>query len=544
MKIFNQKIEEWSASYDGPKFHAVLCDPPYDYAFMGKSWDSGADFKRWGEAIFPHLYPGALVLMFGGTRTWHRLAVGMEDAGFEIWDTMMWLHGQGFPKAQDISKLIDKQGKRSDFDVDALAARIKARRIELGLSRSDVDKVAFDGSTKLAFAEGERYKTYPPTPEQWEKLREVLKLADDGVGAKLMDWWAGNEREILGPADEGFQRYVASFGYQGDGSRWNKGVATKTIHSEDWSGHKTTALKPAWEPVLCFKKPLAGTYAEMAMQYGSGALNVDGGRIPVTDADSRDVGRVITRNVRPEDGWGFNADESDQTQVVKANGRYPANLLLDSESAAILDAQTGDLKAGASVSGSEPSSPTDACYGEYTRVPFNGFGDNGGASRFYYCAKASSAERNAGLEGFEARSAQTLNQYVNPSEGRTAPKCGSPKRNHHPTVKPIDICRYLATLLLPPDSVKPRRLLVPLSGSGSEMISAMLAGWDEIVGVEQDTEHGYIAIAEARLDWWKWAKETSRLSDPAAILQRFGLGDEPDESQPSLFGGQPEQLAL
>jgi len=97
------------------KFHAVLCDPPYGIAFMGKEWDTvqgpsafQSRVKAWGEALMPLLYPGALVLMFGGTRMWHRLAAGVEDAGFEMWDTLMWLHGQGFPKAQDISKLIDK----------------------------------------------------------------------------------------------------------------------------------------------------------------------------------------------------------------------------------------------------------------------------------------------------------------------------------------------------------------------------------------------------------------------------------------------------
>jgi len=481
VKIVNKKLEDWSASYDGPKFHAVLCDPPYDYAFMGKSWDSGADFKRWGEAILPHLYPGALVLMFGGTRTWHRLACGMEDAGFEIWDTMMWLHGQGFPKAQAIDKLID--GKNGD------------EREVVG------SKIGLPG--------------YSLSPKQSGVSLELSKHRD-----------AEAECRITAPGSE---------------------------QSAPWQGYKTTALKPAWEPVLCFKKPLIGTYAEMAMQFGSGALNVDGGRVPVTDIDSRDVGRVITRNVRPEDGWGFNADESDQTQVVKANGRYPANLLLDPTSAEILDAQTGDRKAGASVSGCEPSSPTDACYGEYTRVPFNGFGDNGGASRFYYCAKASSAERSVGLDSFKkvahgqsggAQQALREGKTEYLQDGHIGLNRIKMTRNPHPTVKPIDLCRYLATLLLPPDSVEPRRLLVPFAGSGSEMIGAMLAGWDEIIGVEQDTEHGYVAIAEARIDWWKWAKENSRLTDPSAILQRFGLGDEPDESQPSLFGGQPEQLAL
>src|ERR1022692_3133024 len=140
-KIYNDELTAWSAKYTGPKFMAVLCDPPYGLEFMGKEWDSyawdarrnteaaklvgsgsirnapiykaGKGFQQavtgWGEAILPLLYPGALVFMFGGTRTWHRLACGMEDAGFEMFDTVMWLHGEGFPKAQDMSKLIDRE---------------------------------------------------------------------------------------------------------------------------------------------------------------------------------------------------------------------------------------------------------------------------------------------------------------------------------------------------------------------------------------------------------------------------------------------------
>ena len=248
------KIEEWSASYTGPKFHAVLCDPPYGLEFMGKEWDkfdtrqpgdetfhkSGVGpfdrskvrhgtsaaygeslkamhgferhVKQWGEAILPHLHPGALVLMFGGTRTWHRLACGMEDAGFEIWDTIMWLHGQGFPKAQDISKLID--AKNGD------------EREVLG---------TFNGTQCLR----RRYATR----RRANSLRPS-SAAQHSLTAHAVP--VTNAASVL---------------------------------SAPWSGYKTTALKPAWEPVLCFKKPLTGTYAEMAMQYGSGALNVDGGRI-------------------------------------------------------------------------------------------------------------------------------------------------------------------------------------------------------------------------------------------------------------------------
>jgi site-specific DNA-methyltransferase (adenine-specific) len=91
--------------------------------------------------------------------------------------------------------------------------------------------------------------------------------------------------------------------------------------------------------------------------------------------------------------------------------------------------------------------------------------DSGSAARFFYCAKADSMERGTG--------------------------------NNHPTVKPSDLCRYLAKLILPPERETPRRIIVPFSGSGSEMLGALIAGWDEIVGIER--EEKYIEIAKGRL---------------------------------------------
>jgi len=283
--------------------------------------------RQWGEAMLPLLSPGAIVLMFGGTRMFEWLNTGMQLEGFEHWETINWLHSQGFPKAQDISKLIDKAN---------------------GDKRGEV--IGTSSGPNHSRYKGERYSetrqtTFGPVQDQ------PLKTAP--------------------------------------------GSPT----SAPWSGHKTCALNPAWEPILCFRAPRQGmTYAEIALKFGSGALNVDGTRLP--------------------------------------SGRYPANLILDEESAAML--------------------------GEW--------------SRFFYCAKASSRERNAGCEDLP---------------------------NDHPTVKPLALCRHLATLLLPPPSVAPRRLWVPFCGSGSEMIGAMQAGWDEIVGVEQNPD--YCQIADRRLEYWRKA---------------------------------------
>jgi site-specific DNA-methyltransferase (adenine-specific) len=387
--IHNSEFVAWAKAEaeHGVKFHAVFCDPPYGIAFMGKEWDDvgapaafQAQVKLWGEALLPLLYPGALVLMFGGTRTWHRLAAGMEDAGFELWDTLLWLHGQGFPKGQDLSKLIDKQN---------------------------------------------------------ENERNVIGHSDNGQGQ--------------GWVSAGLAGYKASFDI----------TAPASAQSAPWFGHKTPQLKPAWEPCLAFRAPRCGSsYADVALEYGSGALNVDGARIGTGTGEASPEAVPNYKNKIYGKGLGG-------CEWANTNGRYPANLLLDETTAPMLDEQTGVLKSGELQGCVIPSAtPNGHLTGKKPRLIEYSTADSGGASRFFYCAKASKSERNAGI-----------------GKGNNA----------HPCVKPVNLCKYLATLILPPSSVEPRRLLVPFSGSGSETIGALLAGWDDVTGVEMDAKHCKVA---------------------------------------------------
>jgi 16S rRNA G966 N2-methylase RsmD len=427
--LINSRLEKWSENYDGENFHAVLCDPPYGLKFMGKDWDV-VSACEWGEALLPHLHPGALVLMFGGTRTWHKLASGMEEAGFEMWDTLMWLYGQGFPKAQDISKLIDKK---------------------LGHPREVV------GIAKGA---------------------GMSAKAPEGAGTFRDDNWqpAGPNLEVTAPG---------------------------SAISAPWAGYKTPALKPAWEPILAFRKPSKQTYADLALEYGSGSLNIEGSRIgtskdipasPRRAAQNAAYGD-LSKDPGTGDGWNPNI------------GRFPANLLLDETSATILDEQSGVTKTHRNEKPSDCSTEGDVFSGQTFQGnrPPRGYTDQGGASRFFYCAKASSKERNAGLEALDDKAFGMSNQakaeikrgtesFENSNYGVNSVRM---VKNNHPTVKPIALTEYLAKLLLPPDSVKPRRILIPFAGSGSEMIGAARAGWDEIVGIEREAE--YCEIAKYRL---------------------------------------------
>lgn len=410
-----------------PKYHAVFADPPYALEFMSSEWDGfdsphafQAWVTEWARLMLSYVYPGALLVMAGGTRTYHRLTAGLEDAGWEIEDAIMcWTYGSGFPKSLNIGKSID--------------AKAGAERKVVGVGKSG-------------------------------KTRNVLNAA-------LHPETFGGDFNITVPATP-------------EGAKWN--------------GHGT-ALKPSVEPYVIARAPRAGyTYAELALTFGSGALNIDGGRIGTEQTTT------TIKDFSQAHGNQFGKPGITYPSIgAKLNppGRFPANTLFACECAdehapdcpvRVMDEQSG-------VSVSRQGRPRVGKNGNGWGITATGteYDDAGGASRFFYQAKASKWEREAGLEEFTPT---TVN------DGRDTPidnpfqRGETLRKNIHPTVKPIRLCEYIARLILPPELSTPRRILIPFSGSGSEMIGAFLAGWDEIDGVEQSQE--YIDIANARLNWW------------------------------------------
>jgi site-specific DNA-methyltransferase (adenine-specific) len=265
-------------------------------------------------------------------------------------------------------------------------------------------------------------------------------------------------------------------------------------------------LKPAHEPIVLARKPLAGTVAGNVLAHGTGALNVDGCRIG-------NGGQLKWSQPRDMGYHGGTDSEADPT--ANPAGRWPANVCLDPEAAAMLDEQTGEMRARGNVTPTR--SGTGMFYGEASEQPTNG-GDSGGASRFLYVAKASSAERNAGLDGFEEREGYRTtgaglatvrrcreHDRALPS-GANVYECGCAveysgeserraTRNVHPTVKPIELMRWLVRLVTPPNGV----VLDPFTGSGTTGCAAVLEGF-RFVGIEREPE--YAAIARARIAWW------------------------------------------
>ena len=396
------------ATLDDNSIDSIVTDPPYELGFMGKKWDNSGiayDVTLWAECLRV-LKPGGHLLAFGGTRTYHRMASAIEDAGFEIRDSIHWLYGSGFPKSHDVSKGIDKA--------------------------------------------------------------------------------AGAEREVIG-------RYESPEGTTGPNTKNDKygfGVgdmadliitAPATDAAKQWQGWGT-ALKPAHEPIVVARKPLIGTVAANVQQHDTGALNIDGARVGYESGEDKKkmaagVDAIRERGGVMHNSWKNSSDLSGANPAHE-NGRWPANVITDGS----IDAEW---------------------------------------VRYFYSAKASKAERNAGLDGLEPQIGAGKGNGL----GRTCATCGSsviggcncPDRtfvnpaakNHHPTVKPLALMRYLVRLVTPPGGT----VLEPFAGSGTTLVAAILEGFD-VIGCELTDD--YLPIIEGRI---AWAEEQIK-PDPESLFNQ------------------------
>jgi DNA modification methylase len=401
---------------------SIVTDPPYELGFMGKKWDSSGiaySVELW-EQCLRVLKPGGHLLSFGGTRTYHRVAVAIEDAGFELRDSIAWLYGSGFPKSLDVSKAIDKQ----------------------------------------AGAEREVLGRNPNSREQAVKEENLYELGT--VGKTAFD------------------------------------TAPSTPEAQQWQGWGT-ALKPAFEPVIVARKPIEGTVANNVLKWGTGGLNIDGSRIGYADeADGGDWDRfkghqskkIMFKNL--DGNIAENLDE--RVDNGKQTGRWPANIILDPYSAELLDEQSGTLKSGKlkpdAYQKERENSSIFAGAGVFDHKGYEA--DSGGASRFFYVAKASKRDRNEGLHDLDAQrhSDRELADGVGGDNPRN--RTNQAKQNFHPTVKPTSLMEYLIKLVTPPNGT----VLDPFTGSGSTGKAAILQGFD-FIGIEMTEE--YLPIIEGRL---------------------------------------------
>ena len=367
---------------------SIVTDPPYGLGFMGKGWDATVPgVEVWIECLRV-LKPGGHLLAFAGTRTQHRMACAIEDAGFEIRDMIAWVYGSGFPKSLDVSKAIDKA---AGAEREAVGKRVYAG----GHVQNSSESIGFGGCDPEA-----------------------------------------DSRTITAPATEA---------------------------ARQWQG-LGTALKPSLETITMARKPLIGTVAANVMQYGTGGINVDGCRVGVGESIPGGGGLKGGANSRHE-GWQRESHATGVATEPHTQGRWPANLIHDgsdevlalfpesvSRTSAAVNRSNGVLKHGG-----ENARPS---HGTTERVTSNeGFDDAGSAARFFYTAKADSSER---------------------------------RQSKHPTVKPLDLIRYLVRMVTPEGGV----VLDPFLGSGT-LCEAARAEHCLSIGIELDA--AYCADAVERL---------------------------------------------
>lgn len=448
---------------------AIVCDPPYGIEFMGKKWDSfsatGTEKRRaskarkssavpigkhgrpgelsvasipydrtrrgnqrfqrwvtqWAIEAFRVAKPGAHLVAFGGPRTWHRLAAGIENAGWELRDNLAWMFGSGFPKSRNISKDIDRQ---------------------LGAARKVVGYQTLTGSAALSIEEkGGTYSSATTSNGKSKTIALTRAGSDEAAEAE---------------------------GYG-------------------------TGLKPSFEPCVLARKPMRGSISRNFRNHGTGALNIDACRIESgqdhADKCASVIGLSSNRNGVDYGEWAGEREDS-----FSPLGRWPANVVLDEEAAAILDAQAGDHP-GMSGGGIHRADYQGGMFGTIDCAT-NARGDSGGPSRFFYTAKASRSERDAGLDDFAPRTAGEATARTDDTDGLASPRAGAGRtggaRNVHPTVKPVDLMRWLVRLVGRPNAL----ILDPFTGSGSTGVAAMLEGM-RFVGFELEPLH--VDFARARI---------------------------------------------
>lgn len=364
--------------------------------FMGQKWDAGVPCVEFWQESLRVAKPGAHLLAFGGTRTFHRLTCAIEDAGWEIRDCIMWVYGSGFPKSHDVNKAIDKES-------GAERERIRGVR-----SAAGSDTYAYDA---------------------WSKEFKDSVLSSDAI----------------------------------------------TTEAQQWSGWGT-ALKPAWEPIIVSRKPLDGTVAQNVLQHGTGAINIDACRVEHVTVDNGSLATNphLRDHINAGNGSHIFSTESDRRVVTPHElGRFPANLIHDGsdEVVELFPEQSG---------GGHPTRR----FADKTRNTYGGFTGNecppgigpssGNASRFFYCAKESD------------RDILPAKEFPLFGESHAAVK------NTHPTVKPVELMRYLCRLVTPPGGL----ILDPFAGSGTTLVAAKLEGFASI-GIELNPD--YVKLILGRL---------------------------------------------
>lgn len=418
---------------------------------------------------------------------------------------------------------------------------------------------------------------HPDALAELVEARQAIKTAERGQTTKARQHYqqtklrlqeAAGLTRVAGQRKHAPKFAAAEFGYR----EKDNGFNSKERESFDvveyldpiaaaLAGHRygLQALKPALEPVIVYQKPYQGRAIDCITSTGAGALWVDGGRLPATDSQLAEK-YYSTRNAGPRDNAIYGADRRERSEgplEPHEGGRWPANLALVHHPACNgachrdcpvkrMGDQSGESRSvGGSGEASRDWQRHGNTVGSHMGAATGGIGDTGTAARFFYnadwmherlemadqvgyFAKASTAEREAGLDPMQIALLNELADLeldeldeTTVDDGRDTPidnpylRGETSRRNTHPTIKPLSLTRWLATLLLPPAMYGPRRLLVPFAGTGSEMIGGMLAGWEHVQGIELGEDHE--RIARARLAYWLSRRHEFMAGQPITV---------------------------
>jgi site-specific DNA-methyltransferase (adenine-specific) len=462
--------------------------------FMGKEWDAFIPQPIFWKEVFRVLKHGGHVASFFGTRTYDWGVMAMRFAGFEVRDCIQWLYGSGFPKSHNISKAIDK--------LHGAEREVVGEKV-----RGDVQKAKQNGSGYLSdyanrnnekqFGYGTELITAPSTEEakQWDGWGTALKPSNEpivlarkplekglSIAENVLKWGTGGINidgcrvEIVGnPYSQGFRKNECNrkggyeeFAVKTEGDSFKGLKASKTTEHNAQGRFPANLILTHHPECVC-----------KGLKKVKGMIDKPTNRTEMGNTwDDENSG--LRKNM-PKNSGGF-ADENGEETIEDWDCHEHCPIR-------IMDEQSGQSKSQRSERGYRIQSNV---YGKYKPIEdtLGGYFDTGGASRFFYCAKASKSERNKGLEGFEEkrpddRTTKDMGVFDEKGVGKQS--------NFHPTVKPVKLMQYLVKLITPPNG----KVLDPFCGSGTTGIACKLEGF-EFVGLEQDAE--YSKIAQSRID--------------------------------------------
>lgn len=565
-RVLHGKNQDVLKDFPSNFFDSIITDPPYELGFMSKKWDSSGvayNVTMWKE-VLRVAKPGATLFCFGGTRTYHRVACAIEDAGWQLKDSLMWVYGSGFPKSTDISKQLDKLDKtdaKHDFVKWMRTTGIKAQEIDAQLKAKNL----ISQTSNFAVHFFNFNQPSLPTRAYWEEILKICKTRqitppekiEEFIDLRIYGSKQFRNRKVVSTQKSSLGGTVAA------GLRDQKYIAihkekvvniteSATNVAKQWQG-MGTALKPSFEPIILAMKPLEKglTYAQNARKHGVAGLNIDAGRIG-TD-------KIIIRGGGGRSYDGVHNFYPDKEINEVRTGRFPANVILShspdcvqvgtqqiNEGAPegvytydgkeykvegfvkdckpkapsnrgqetidvyacvpdcpirIMDTQSGKLQTSFRENDSKSGTQFSAGDVGRQRIDMRGHGhfDSGGASRFFYCAKASRSERESGLKDFvpcsQCGETGTDTHTINSVKNNCI-------RNNHPTVKPVSIMKYLCKLICMPErkdengKVQPQVILDPFCGSGSTLLAANEVGL-KYIGIDMGFDNVIIASSRS-----------------------------------------------